>query len=69
MWLQGLNEDFSLGLFISGPNYCSKWKVVNTLTNFVSGSAKLAIWLTRRNWAQGTGSVALVPVLDGLLKA
>ncbi|KAJ3597303.1 hypothetical protein NHX12_000831 [Muraenolepis orangiensis] len=29
----------------------------------------MAIWLTRRNRVQGVGSVALLPVLRGLLKA
>ena len=35
----------------------------------LSASAKLAIWLTRRNRAQGAGSVEPVPVLEGLVKA
>ncbi|KAJ3607240.1 hypothetical protein NHX12_026752, partial [Muraenolepis orangiensis] len=29
----------------------------------------MAIWLTRRNRVQGVGSVALLPVLRGLLRA
>ncbi|KAI3369876.1 hypothetical protein L3Q82_024687, partial [Scortum barcoo] len=33
------------------------------LINFLSGCAKLAIWLTRRNWAQSLGSVEPVSVL------
>ena len=37
--------------------------------NFLSGSAKLAIWLTRRNRVQSIGSVEPVLVLKGLLKA
>ena len=37
--------------------------------NFISGSAKLDIWLMRRNLAQNTVSMELVPVLRGLLKA
>ncbi|TKS66148.1 putative 149 kDa protein ORF 2 [Collichthys lucidus] len=54
-WFQGLGESFSFDLFIFGPKYCAK--------------TKLAIWLTRRNRTQGDGSVQLVPVLEGLLKA
>lgn len=37
--------------------------------NFLSGSAKLATWLTRRKWAPNSGSVKPVLVLEGLLKA
>jgi len=36
--------------------------------NFLSCSAKLAIWLTRRNRAQSAGSAELVPVLEELLR-
>ena len=36
--------------------------------NFLSGAAKFTIWLTCRNHAQSSGSVELVPVLEGLLK-
>ncbi|KAK0140342.1 hypothetical protein N1851_022699 [Merluccius polli] len=68
-WFQGLGEDFSFGLFIFGPKYSAKKKSVHTLVNFLSGSAKLAIWLTRRNRAQSVGSVEPVLVLKGLLKA
>ncbi len=39
------------------------------MLNFLSGSAKLAIWLTRKNRVQNVGSVDPVPVLEGLLKA
>ncbi|KAJ3586333.1 hypothetical protein NHX12_012733 [Muraenolepis orangiensis] len=44
-------------------------KGVHTLLNFVSGAAKLAIWLTHRNRVQGVGSVVLLPVLQELLRA
>lgn len=37
--------------------------------NCLSASAKLAIWLTRRNQAQSTGTVEPVLGLEGLLKA
>ncbi|KAK2883356.1 hypothetical protein Q8A73_022289 [Channa argus] len=69
MWFQGFGEVFSFSLFIFGPKYCVKKRAVHILMNWLSGSAKLAIWLTRRNQTQDTGSVQLVPVLKGLLKA
>ena len=65
----GLGEKFSFDLFIFGPKYCAQKKSVHTLVNFLSGSAKLAIWLTRKNGAQSVGSVEPVLVLKGLLKA
>ncbi|KAJ3587993.1 hypothetical protein NHX12_011587, partial [Muraenolepis orangiensis] len=68
-WFQGLGEEFSFILFIFGPKYSAKKKGVHTLLNFLSGAAKMAIWLTRRNRVQGVGSVALLPVLRGLLRA
>ncbi|KAJ3614016.1 hypothetical protein NHX12_017593, partial [Muraenolepis orangiensis] len=68
-WFQGLGEEFSLILLIFGPKYSAKKKGVHTLLNFLSGAAKMAIWLTRRNRVQGVGSVALLPVLRGLLRA
>ena len=43
--------------------------MLHTLINFLSGSAKLAIWLTRKNLDQGVGSVQPLLVLQGLLKA
>ncbi len=39
------------------------------LMNFLSASAKLSIWLTRKNQAQNAGSVEPVPVLEGRVKA
>ena len=68
-WFRGLGELFVFDLFIFGPKYCAKKKDVHSLVNFVSGAAKLAIWLTRRNRAQSVGSVEPVLVLKGLLKA
>lgn len=41
----------------------------HVLVNFLSGTDKLAIWLTYRNQGQRSGSVELVPVLKELLKA
>lgn len=61
--------DFSLDLLIFGQKYCAKKKIVHTLVKFLSGSDKLAIWLTHRNWAQSASSVESVLVLEGLRKA
>ena len=68
-WFRGFGEVFSFELFSFGPKYCAKKKPVHTLLNFISGSAKLAIWLTRKNQVQTVGSVEPVSVLRGLLKA
>lgn len=68
-WFQGLGEVFSFVLFIFGPRYVAKNKAVHTLLNFLSGTAKLAIWLTRRNRAQDQGAVEPAAMLEGLLKA
>ncbi|KAJ3599425.1 hypothetical protein NHX12_033388 [Muraenolepis orangiensis] len=54
---------------IATNRYSAKKKGVHTLLNFLSGAAKMAIWLTRRNRVQGVGSGALLPVLRGLLRA
>ncbi|KAJ3586646.1 hypothetical protein NHX12_013042 [Muraenolepis orangiensis] len=60
-WFQGLGEEFYFVLFIYsfGPKYSVKKKGVHTLLNFLSGAAKMAIWLTLRSRVQGVGSVAL----------
>lgn len=68
-WVRGFGEVFSFSLFIFGPKYCAREKNIHTLINFVFGSAKLAIWLTRKNRMRSVGSVEPVPVLVGLLKA
>ena len=39
------------------------------MMNFISGVAKLAIWLTRKNKTGGVGSVDPVQVLQGLVAA
>lgn len=50
-------------------NTVSGRRVCNTLINFLCGSAKLAIWLTRKNQIQGAGCVLPVSVVEGLVKA
>ena len=68
-WFQGFGEGFSFGLFIFGPKYFAKKRSADNVMNFLSASAKLAIWLTRKNQAQNGGSVEPVVVLEGLLRA
>lgn len=43
-----------------GQNTALKKRRVHTTENFLCGSAKLGIWLTRRNWAQNVGNVEQV---------
>uniref|UniRef100_H3CBT1 Reverse transcriptase zinc-binding domain-containing protein n=1 Tax=Tetraodon nigroviridis TaxID=99883 RepID=H3CBT1_TETNG len=62
-------EVFSFDLFVFGPKYCSRKRDVHRLINFLTANAKLAIWLTRKNKAQGAGSVEPAAALKGLLKA
>ena len=40
-------------LFIYGPRYSTKTKSRVTLLNFISGTAKIAIWLSRKNKING----------------
>ncbi|KAL7389733.1 hypothetical protein ABVT39_008789 [Epinephelus coioides] len=68
-WTRTLGERFSFGLFIYGPKYTARRKAELTLMNFLLGSAKLAIWLTRKNRTLDCGAVDPVEVLRGLLKA
>ena len=68
-WFQVLGEGFSLSLFIFGPRYSPKKKSVHQLMNFVSGTAKLAIWKTRKNRIRGQGSEDVVSMTTGLLAA
>ena len=56
------------GLFIFGPKYFAKKRSAHNVMNFLSTSAKLTIWLTRKNQAQNVGSVEPL-VLEGLLRA
>ncbi len=56
-------------MFSFRPKYSAKKKTVHVLINFLSASAKLAIWLTRKNRAENAGSVEPVPALEGLVKA
>uniref|UniRef100_H3BW47 Reverse transcriptase domain-containing protein n=1 Tax=Tetraodon nigroviridis TaxID=99883 RepID=H3BW47_TETNG len=68
-FFHGFGEVFSFDLFVFGPQYCSRKRYVHTLINFLTANAKLAIWLTCKNKAQGAGSVEPAAALKGLLKA
>lgn len=59
---------FSVPLFIFGQKY-SVNKYEHALINFLAGSAKLAMWLTHKNKAQGAGYIKSVLVLKGLVRA
>ena len=68
-WFMGMGEVFSHQLFIFGPMYSVPKKGLHTLMNFISATAKLSIWLSRRNRAQEVGCVDPVLIMKGLIKA
>ena len=68
-WFLGLGEIFLPEVFIYGPKYAVKKKRVHVLMNFISGAAKLAIWITRKNQTRGAGSVDPVQATQGLVAA
>ncbi|TWW53858.1 Transposon TX1 uncharacterized 149 kDa protein ORF 2 [Takifugu flavidus] len=68
-WFLGLGEGFSFRTFIFGPHYRARRKAVHQLVNVLSGTAKLAIWKTRKNRVRGQGSEDVVAMMTGLLAA
>merc|ERR1712082_34436 len=68
-WFEGLGQVFSLETFIYGPKYSVAKKTIHTMLNFMSGMAKLSIWITRRNKVKGSGSIDPVQVLTGMVSA
>lgn len=66
-WFFSLGEEFSFQMFIFGPKYSVQKKNVLVLINFLSGTAKLAIWKTRKNKLLGHESVSVLPMFLGLL--
>ena len=68
-WFNSLGEGFSYSSFIFGPRYCARRKAVHQLINFLSGTAKLAIWKTRKNRVRGQGSEDVVSMMAGLVAA
>lgn len=64
---------FSVPLFLFcfvflGPRYDAKKKFEHTLLKFLFGSAKLVIWLMRKNKARGAACFDPILVITGLLK-
>ena len=51
------HEEFSNRVFIAGVRYRVKVRKRVSLLNYVTGTAKLAIWKTRKNRAAGVGCV------------
>ena len=64
-----LGHSFSLSLFISGPRYKVKKKQQVCLVNFLLGTAKLAIWLTRKRKMLGLESVDPLEGFRGMVKS
>ena len=63
-----LGHTFSHSYFISGPRYKAKSKQEVCLLNFLLGTAKLAIWLTRKNKMLDIGSVDPLEGFKGMVK-
>ena len=61
-------QEFFLATFIYGPQYTVANRDVHILLNFISGQAKLAIWLSRKNKIKGEGSDNIVLIMTGLIK-
>ena len=62
-------KGFLYSSFIFGPHYCAQKKAVHQLINFLSGTAALAIWKTRKNMMRGQGSENVVSMMAGLVAA
>uniref|UniRef100_A0A3P9LKP2 Reverse transcriptase domain-containing protein n=1 Tax=Oryzias latipes TaxID=8090 RepID=A0A3P9LKP2_ORYLA len=68
-FFEGLGEQFSSVCFIYGPKYLARKRRVHVLLNFLSGEAKLAVWLTRKNRIRGVGSDDVLFLFKRLLVA
>lgn len=66
-WVLSLGEDLSHQLFIFGPKYFVSRKNVLVLLNFVFGTAKLAIWKTRKNKMLGKDTLDPLLMFKGLV--
>ncbi len=60
---------FSFELFIYGPRYSVQRKRTLVLIIFLSGTAKLVIWKTRKNKLLGQDAISVVPIFSGLVAA
>ncbi len=65
----GIGEVFSFEIFIYGPKYAASRKNMLTLLNFLSGTAKLAIWKSRKNKLLGQVSLNVLNMFMGLVAA
>lgn len=68
-WFIEIGEAFSFEMFIYGPRYTEKRKSQLTLLHFLSGTAKLAIWKSRKNKLLGQGSLDVLVIFKGLVAA
>ena len=64
----GFEEHFFWDLFIYGPKYTVRKKKVCVLMNVVFAVA-VAIWISRKNKAKGSGCTEGEQVMKGLLAA
>lgn len=69
LWFLKIGVVFSQELFISGLGYSVKRKNEVCLINFLLGSAKLAIWKTRKSKLLGVGSCDPLEVCQGMVAA
>lgn len=67
--LRTLGEVLKPGLFLEGIPYMVKMKRQVYLMHYLQGSAKMAIWLTRKRKAMGCGSPDLVEVFGAMVGA
>ncbi len=56
-------------MFIYGPKYTEKRKSQLILLIFLSGTAKLSIWKSRKNKLSGQGSLDVLNIFKGLVAA
>lgn len=68
-WFIEIGEAFSYEMFIYGPRYTEKRKSQLILLKIFSGTAKLAIWKSRKNKLLGQGSVDVLMIFKGLVAA
>jgi len=68
-WFIEIGEALSYEMFIYGPRYTEKKKSQLILPNFLSGTANLAIWKSRKNKVLGQGSMDVLMIFKGLVEA
>ncbi len=68
-WVEALGEKFSAPLFVLVPKYAARRRLTLVLISFLFGTAKIAIWKTRKNQMLGQGWTDVVQNLKGLVVA